>query len=119
MPTLKQLVDGAIKAGSKFAFPKSEATIVPAQNGKWHYTMPFDGYFCAALWYASLIMVGNESVASDGSYSSGSTTKFEYLDGRHWVAAKKGDRIFIWSELADGKTAFGGNCVAIRAQGSS
>lgn len=118
MPTLKQLVDGAIKAGSKFAFPKSGVGIdLPAQPGKWYYTMPFDGFFCAALWNASLVLVVNESTI--GQYSSGSTNKYPYIDARHWVAAKKGDRIYIWSELADGQTAFGGSCVAIPALGSS
>lgn len=47
MPTLKQLVDGAIKAGSKFAFPDAakEISITVSKRDEWgsQFTAPANG----------------------------------------------------------------------------
>lgn len=67
MPTLKlkQLVDGVIKAGSKFTFPNEKAIEISGLTaGKWNaqYTAPAAGYVCLTAYKTSTVSLGGSGL---------------------------------------------------------
>lgn len=60
MPTLKQLVDGAIKAGSCFSIPKHWGTQIEVPSNSWSFRFvpPSDGWLHIQAYQSINIFVG-------------------------------------------------------------
>lgn len=94
MTTLKQLVDGAIKAGSKWSYPNSKIHVatIAAGDGNWNndfnYTCPQDGFLGLKAPYADSQYISQESTGAH-CYSINSSAHYG------WAIAKKGDRLRV------------------------